>query len=94
MVPAAGSDDLFRQLHVNNMENMQRPDIANLINFAFLEPMNSFNPLTTSSPFHINNYFLQLDVLEVFHLLKELNPGKASGPVDILYGYFTCVLVY
>jgi hypothetical protein len=30
-----------------------------------------------------NNYFLQLDVLEVLHLLKALNPGKTSGPDDI-----------
>jgi hypothetical protein len=50
--------------------------------------MNSFNPLTAPPPFDINNYFLQLDLLEVFHLLKALNPGKASGPDDIPNNWF------
>ena len=50
--------------------------------------MNSFNPLTAPPPFDINNYFLQLDVLAVFHLLKARNPGKASGPDDIPNNWF------
>ena len=54
MVPTTGSDDLCSQLHLDDIENMQRPDIANLINNAFLEPMNSFNPLSTLPPF--DNY--------------------------------------
>ena len=83
MVPVSGTDDLCNQLHLNNMENMRRPNIANLINNAFLEPVKTLNSLTTLPTFTINNYFPQLDILEVLHLLKALSPGKASGPDNI-----------
>ena len=45
--------------------------------------MKTFNPLTTLPAFDINNPFLQLDVLEVFHLLKALSPRKAPGSDNI-----------
>ena len=32
MVPTTGPDDLCTQLHLDNMENMKHPDIANPIN--------------------------------------------------------------
>ena len=82
MVPTTGSDDICSQLHLDDIENMQRPDIANLINNAFLEPMNSFNPLSTLPPFDNYSSF-QVNELEVFHLLKAINRGKASGPDEI-----------
>ena len=69
-----GSDDLCNQLHLDNVENIQRLDIANLISSAFLEPMNSFNPLSILPPF--DNYsFFQVNELEVFHLLERFRFG-------------------
>ena len=41
--------------------------------------MKTFNPLTTLPAFNINNPFLQLDVLVVFHLLKAFSPRNAPG---------------
>ena len=77
MVPDSGSGDLCSLLHLNNIENIQRPDIANLIYNAFLEPTKAFNPLTTLPALDINSSFLELDVLEAY------SPGKAPSPDNI-----------
>ena len=45
LVPTTGSDDLNRYSppFLDNIENIQRLDIANLISCTVLDPMNSFN---------------------------------------------------
>ena len=52
MAPATGSDDLLAQLHIEEVSSDQPSvHIANLINNAFLEPMQSYRPIESLLPF-------------------------------------------
>ena len=80
MLTATGSEDLCKQLHIDNIDDMTPHAIANFINNAFLEPMKVYQPLESLPPFEPTDSVLQLNEREVYQALALLKPGKASGP--------------
>ena len=73
MVPATGSDDLLVS------GNQPSAHIANLINNAFFEPMQSYHPIESLPPFNDDQDPIDITEVAVCLPLQKLNPHKASG---------------
>ena len=80
MTSTAGSDDLRSKLHLDHIEDLDSHEIANLINNAFLELMQAYQPLQSSVPYDEEFVPPILSELDICLALKKLNPRKASGP--------------
>ena len=80
MTSTAGSDDLRSKLHLDQIDDLDFYEIANLINNAFLEPMQAYQPLQSSVPYDEEHVPPILSELDICIALKKLNPRKAPGP--------------
>ena len=70
----AGSDDLRSKLHLDQIDDLDFHEIANLINNAFLEPMQAYQPLQSTVPYDEKYVPLILSELDICLALKKLNP--------------------
>ena len=85
MAPATGSDDLLAQFHIDEVSSDQPSvHIANLINNAFLELMQSYHPIESLPPFNDDQDPIDITEIAVCLSLQKLNPHKASGPDGVL----------
>ena len=76
-----GSDDLLAQFHIDEVSSDQPSvHIANLINNAFLELMQSYHPIESLPPFNDDQDPIDITEIAVCLSLQKLNPHKASGP--------------
>ena len=80
MTSTAVSDDLRSKLHLYQIDDLHSHEIANLINNAFLEPMQDYQPLQSPVPYDEQYVSPILSELDICLALKKLNPRKASGP--------------
>lgn len=80
MTPTDGFDDFRSKLHLDQIDDLDPHEIANLINNAFLEPMLTYQPLQSPVPYDEELKPPTLSELEIYLSLKELNPRKAPGP--------------
>ena len=72
-------------IHIEGIEDMSYKELANVINQAFLEPLEEYRltqpliklPVDEDSP-----ELLEVSELRVMKLLASLNPSKACGPDD------------
>ena len=71
MTPATGSDDLFSQLHLDQIDVLNLQGIANLINNALLEPMQEYQPLDSLPPH--DEKFVALCFLRLMFILLYKN---------------------
>ncbi|KXJ21511.1 hypothetical protein AC249_AIPGENE788 [Exaiptasia diaphana] len=78
MVPCSSPDSLLSSLHMD--AKLDELEIANMINSAFLAPMESFQPLESVVPYEEDPHVLTLTEPEVLDALTKLNPRKAAGP--------------
>ena len=83
MTPATGGEDTRSHLHLDRIAAHSNEDIANMINSAFLEPMQDHTPLSYLPPFADDSELLTVSPSEVCNSLLELNPRKAGGPDGI-----------
>lgn len=83
MSPASGADSLLYNLQVEGYDRLSELDIANMINFAFLKPMDSFQRLDFPPCYHDDPTPLTIPEPAVLTSLAKLNPRKAAG----LMGY-------
>ena len=51
MTSTAVSDDLCSKLHLDQIDDLDSHEIPNLINNAFLEPMQDYQPLQSPVPY-------------------------------------------
>ncbi|CAB3992021.1 Hypothetical predicted protein, partial [Paramuricea clavata] len=79
MTPSTGAEDLYNQIHIDDFDRKSPNEIANLINTAFLDPMKTYQPLTSLSSYDPNDSVLHLDEFDVYKGLASLNPRKASA---------------
>ena len=63
--------------------NLTASETANVVNFAFLEPMKSFVPIEPATPSWDESTF-EVCELDVLFALKQLKSNKAGGPDKIL----------
>ena len=77
--------DLLSKIKADEVVGLPAIDIANVINKAFLEPLDDYNLATPlpSLPLEDNSTFPVVSEERIFKLLSHLNPAKASGPDDI-----------
>lgn len=73
MTPATGSDDLRSQLHLDQIDDLDLQGIANLINYAFLEPMQDYQPLDSLPPYDGEFVAPVLSETDVYSALRKLN---------------------
>lgn len=66
-------------------------DIANLINHAFLEPMQEYQALDYLPRIDKNSEILKLDDYSVYSALSMLNPRKALGPDEVSNSQIGCL---
>ena len=83
MALATGGEVICSYLHPDGIALPSNLDTANMINTALLEPMQDYSPLACFPPFSNNSEVLTISPSEVFKVLLELNPRKASGPDGI-----------
>ena len=88
MTTVSNSTNFLSQLQLENAENLSPPDLANLINNTFLEPMKDFSALSnTITEFDSQSDDFPLNVLTtpelINHKLNVLNRSKAPGPDGI-----------
>ena len=83
MTPATGGEDIRSNLHLDVIAAHSNQDIANVINSAFLEPMQDYTPLSCLPPLADDSELQTVSPSEVCKALLELNPRKAGGPDGI-----------
>ena len=102
------NSNLVKSLNVPHYQNMTPEEIANAINNALLEPMQSYQPLDNTSNVYlpleeIDPEFLEVSADRVHKHLMHLNKHKAAGPdglanwclreyADLLYEPITNIL--
>ena len=81
LTPASGSESLLSILQLEGFENIScNPELPNVINAAFLKPMECFRVLNNASrPTDVHSSFVVSESV-VLSALKKLNPRKATGP--------------
>ncbi|PFX11870.1 Dedicator of cytokinesis protein 7 [Stylophora pistillata] len=81
MQSATRTDPTSVMKHIDTGPDSSRTALANVINNAFLAPMNSFTPLDSGVSFAVQ--YTDTPTVTKFCVLKKLialNPAKASGP--------------
>ena len=76
---------LFCFLNVPEYNNLSPMEVANSINHALLEPLQSYKPIDSERaalhlPLEENPEFLEVSMQRVYNNLLHLNKDKASGP--------------
>ena len=82
----SNSGNVINHIHIEELEDCNNQELANIINQAFLEPLEEYRleqPLTkfpapTDSP-----KLHEVSELRIMKLLATLNPSKACGPDEI-----------
>ena len=79
------NSNLFCSLNVPQYTDKSRREIANAINDALLEPLQTFQPLDCETndmflPLKENPVFLEVPTYRVYDNLIHLNKHKAPGP--------------
>ena len=77
--------DLISQINVDQFSDLSRPEQANAINAAFLEPLDQYRlqePLTCF-PLEDEPEFLSVTEERVLKVLSKLHARKASGPDNV-----------
>ncbi|PFX17465.1 Angiopoietin-related protein 3 [Stylophora pistillata] len=77
--------NVISQIQVEGVENISEKEFADLINWAFLEPLEEYRlhlPLS-KLPVEEDSLFLEVSEARMQSLLANLNPSKASGPDSI-----------
>jgi hypothetical protein len=86
MVPSAGTENiiLITQLHLENVDDdIQGADLANRINYAFLEPTRIYQPLDPTAIQSdldqptVHSVFELATEMVVYNILSKLNPRKS-----------------
>ena len=79
------SGDLLSKIKADEVDGLSAQEIANVINKAFLEPLEEYRLHTPLCPLPLedNPEFLEISEERIFELLHSLNPAKASGPDGI-----------
>ena len=80
------ADNVTSHIHIERIEDMSYEELANVINQAFLEPLEEYRltqPLTKLPVDEDSPELLEVSELRVKKLLTSLNPSKACGPDDI-----------
>ena len=79
------SGDLLSDIKADEVDGLSTQEIANVINKAFLEPLEEYRLHTPLCPLPLedNPEFLEISEERTFELLLSLNPAKASGPDGI-----------
>ena len=80
MISASPTVNIRSQLHINGPDGKSNKDSADLINSAFLEPMQEYQPLYRLPAVDSDSEVPTLDVSLVQSALSRLNPRKACGP--------------
>ena len=81
----SSSGNVISQIQVEGVENISEKELADLINWAFLEPQEEYRldlPLS-KHPVEEDSLFLEVSEARMQSLLANLNPSKASGPDSI-----------
>ena len=80
------ADNVTSHIHIEGIEDMSYEELANVINQAFLEPLEEYRvtqPLTKLPVDEDSPELLEVSELRVMKLLASLNPSKACGPDEI-----------
>ena len=82
MSTPCGFETLRAQLQIPGTDSLSPHEIANMINLAFLEPMQTYQSIDPPPPFESIPDLSQISVEAVSSILKKL-PHKAPGPDGI-----------
>ena len=82
----SNSGNVIYHIHIEELEDCNKQELANIINQAFLEPLEEYRlaqpltkfPVPTDSP-----KLHEVSELRIMKLLATLSPSKASGPDEI-----------
>lgn len=80
------SGNLLSQINVEEIKDLPDQEIANVINKAFLGPLEEYRLPSSITPLQLeedNPELLEVSEERVLKLLSKLNPAKASGPDEI-----------
>ena len=78
--------NVINQMQVEGVKNISEKELADLINWAFLEPLEEYRldlPLSKLPVEEEDSLFLEVSEASMQSLLANLNPSKASGPDSI-----------
>ena len=84
MSTPCGFETLRTQLQIPGTDSLSPHEIANMINVAFLEPMQTYQSIDPPPPFESIPDLSQILVEAISSVLKKL-PNKAPGPDGISY---------
>ena len=80
------TDDLINQIQDGSIENYTRQELANVINKAFLDPLQEYRisqPLNFLPIDEESVTYPEVTEMQVQAVLSKLNPSKAGGPDEI-----------
>ena len=80
------ADNVTSHIHIEGIKGMSYGELANVINQAFLEPLEEYHPTQPVTKFPVEEdspELLEVSELRVIKLLVSLNPSKACGPDNI-----------
>ena len=83
MTPVSGSDTIISSLQVEGTDGLSEQNIANMINAAFVEPLESFQRLESVPTPEEGSTPLIIPESAILSALEKLNPRKAAGPDEI-----------
>ena len=82
MTTPCGSETLRAQLQIPGIDSLSPQEIANMINAAFLQPMQAYQSINPPPPFELTSDQSMISVEAVSSVLRNL-PHKAPGPDGI-----------
>ena len=82
----SNSGNVINHIHIEELEDCNNQELANIINQTFLEPLEEYRleqpltkfPVPTDSP-----KLHEVSELRIMKLMATLNPSKACGPDEI-----------
>ena len=81
------ADNVISHIHIEGIEGMSYGELANVINQAFLEPLEECRPTQPLTKFPVDEDSPELlevnSELRIMKLLVSLNPSKACGRDNI-----------
>ena len=83
MTPASDSDTVISSLQVKGTDGLSEQNIANMINAAFVEPLESFQRLESVPTPEEGSTQLIIPESAILSALEKLNPRKVAGPDEI-----------
>ena len=83
MTPTTDFDDFCCKLQLDQIDDLNFHEIANLINNAFLEPMQTYQPLQSLRPYDEQFEPPTMSEIDTYLALNKLNLREASGPDEL-----------